>query len=279
MPKFAHVQDANVNKFRGKACIEATCLLYPRVIGVKGRFGLEVFETPLGIANDLSVKHAPGGTTPLPGAAADKPAAKKATKEEAGAINLYKTIGTSLGIELILEKPLLNRKRLKPVEKSVRDFVPRRVIPDHLMFEKRSKKAQSDYHEQIKEIVRKLVLEYQGVLEKIIAQSAGEGVSSNGMFSRAEGGDGESIDTLLPLPFVPAGSMQEEQQRKKNFMFHLNKSGAYFFFKEQLKSSVVEVVREVCYLYFYRVEIQKKEFIRWKAGTSTVLERNLCVLD
>jgi hypothetical protein len=248
MPKFAHVQDTNVNKFRGKALIDATCLLYPRVVGFKGRFGLEVFETPLGTLSESSKQNpASGGTAASPqSAVADKSVAKKAVKDEAGiGANLYKTLGTSIGIEIVFERPLLNRKKLKPVEKSVRDYIPKRVIPEHLLFEKRSKKAQSDYHEQVVEIVRKLVLEYQGVLEKIIAQSAGEGITSNGMFSTVEGGGTDSIDSLLPLPFVPATSMQEEQQRKKNFMFHLNKSGAYFFFKEQLKSSVVEVVREV----------------------------------
>jgi hypothetical protein len=34
------------------------------------------------------------------------------------------------------------------------------------------------------------------------------------------------------------------KKRKKLFMFHLNKSGAYFHMKEELKAVVVQVVRE-----------------------------------
>ena len=240
MPRFSHVHDPNVNKFRGKAYIDANCLLFPRVIGLKGRFGLEVFETPLAVGNDI--RRVDPSTDKI--AAPVSPSPKKGGKDESvGGSNLYKTLGTRIGIEMVLEKQLLNRKKLTPVEKTVRHHVPKRAIPSHMMFEKRSRKAESDYTFQIQDIVKKLVLEYQGVLQKIIAQSGD--ISSNGMFSRVDGGNSDSILNLLPLPFVPAESLQEEQQRKKNFMFHLNKSGAYFFFKEQLKSAVVEVVREV----------------------------------
>jgi hypothetical protein len=33
-------------------------------------------------------------------------------------------------------------------------------------------------------------------------------------------------------------------KRKKKFLYMLNKNGAYFSFKEQLKASVVDIVRE-----------------------------------
>lgn len=115
------------------------------------------------------------------------------------------------------------------------------------------------------------MVEYQGVLERIVhSQPENSTVSPDGMFSNLNAGSPSevgSIENLLPLPFVPAGSVKEEQIRKKNFLFHLNKSGAYFFFKEQLKSAVVEVVREVsCFLFAFDLDrnIGKRVHLRPK---------------
>lgn len=205
---------------------------------------MEVFDTPLvrpttGDPTANSNTAAAASQAPPP-AAAQETGKKKGAKDEGA--NLYKNLGTCLGIEFVLEKPLLNKKKLLPVEKNVRDFVPARITPPEMIFELKSKKALSDYHQQIQDIICKLIVEYQGVLQAILEES--DSKIGNGMFSNIEGAQ-ESIDNLLPLPFTSAASTQQEQLRKKNFLFHLNKSGAYFYFKEQLKSSIVEIVREV----------------------------------
>lgn len=55
---------------------------------------------------------------------------------------------------------------------------------------------------------------------------------------------------------LPTGNISfaeaSPEQRKKMFLFYLNKNGAYFTFKEQLKASIVQVVREVKTVWFYR---------------------------
>ncbi|KAJ3217632.1 Cilia- and flagella-associated protein 70 [Clydaea vesicula] len=240
-PKFSQAIDVNVNKYRGRTLIDFYSLLYPRCIGVKGRFPLEVYDVrPQSSENNTSV---PTQAAPV----SVETTSKKLTKVLKDEGNLYKTLGTTIGLEIILDKFLLTKKKLLPVEMSVRDYIPKRVIPQHMLYEKRSKQADEEYHLKIQEIVKKLVIEYQGVLKTVLnsgsaSQNGVTGIGS-GMFSNIDSTE-ETIDNLLPLPFVPSKSLREEQQRKKNFLFHLNKSGAYFYFKEQLKSAVVEVVRE-----------------------------------
>ncbi|KAJ3196420.1 Cilia- and flagella-associated protein 70 [Irineochytrium annulatum] len=133
------------------------------------------------------------------------------------------SLGTNLGLEILLEKPLLDKKKLQPINKSVSDFIPRRVMQANLLFEKRSQKADEDYRIQIQEIVRNLIKEYGHSLAQDVAASE---LQYEGEIS------------------INSKSEKEEQQRRKKFMFHLNRSGSYFSFKERLKIAVVDVVRE-----------------------------------
>ncbi|KAJ3142012.1 Cilia- and flagella-associated protein 70 [Physocladia obscura] len=41
-PKFAHITDPNSVKYKGKAAIDVSCLMYPRVTGLRGRFLLDL---------------------------------------------------------------------------------------------------------------------------------------------------------------------------------------------------------------------------------------------
>ena len=80
-------------------------------------------------------------------------------------------------------------------------------------------------------------------------------------------------------------------QKRKRFLFHLNKSGAYFELKEHLKEAVVEIVREVrryllnctmtgmLELIFGMtcVEVPSKIAVCIKIRTSIVHKRGLCV--
>ncbi|KAL2919158.1 hypothetical protein HK105_201433 [Polyrhizophydium stewartii] len=188
-PKFASVTDTNASKYRGKASIDVTMMMYPNVIGIKGRFPLDVYE-----ASDAAAQADPN--------------------------NLYRAIGSAISMEFLLTAPLIDKKRLQAITKSVSDFIPKRHVPPNMLFEKRSQQAEQDFRIKINEIVHKLVAEYRTTL-RMEASARGD-VSVN----------------------LNLSSQQEEQQRKKLFMYHLNKSGAYFSFKEQLKASVVQVVRE-----------------------------------
>ncbi|KAJ3297860.1 Cilia- and flagella-associated protein 70 [Borealophlyctis nickersoniae] len=210
-PRFSHVQDTNVNKYRGRSILDLSSLLFPRVIGLRGRFPLDNYEPP------------PSPSEPAPLAATatamsstltvDATPAPKGKTGKGSDLNVYKSLGTSMGLELLLEKPLLNKKKLQPISKSVRDFIPRRVIPPHMLYEKKSRQADDEYRGQIQELVKSLVKEYQNVM-----------------------GGGQTGDDKT--------NGSDEQQRRKKFLFHLNRSGAYFAFKEHLKEAVVEVVRE-----------------------------------
>ncbi|KAJ3416941.1 Cilia- and flagella-associated protein 70 [Chytridiales sp. JEL 0842] len=207
-PKYSHLSDPTPGKYKGKATVDIACLMYPRVMGLRGRFTLDIHDPPS-----------------TPSTEVDQPGkSKKPSKEDDG--NLYKSLGTHFGMELLLEKPLLDKKKLQPITKVVTDFIPRRVIPAHMIFEKRSQRADEEYRIQIQDIVRNLVKEYQACLQ----------MGAPPLHEESQGGDLESL--------VNSKSAEEAEKKKKKFLYQLNQNGAYFSFKEQLKSAVVEVVRE-----------------------------------
>ncbi|KAI8835610.1 hypothetical protein BJ741DRAFT_607390 [Chytriomyces cf. hyalinus JEL632] len=224
-PKFAHVMDPNAAKYRGKASIDINSLMYPRVTGLRGRFYLDLMDGSVGGGADAAVDHSTGK-------------GKKGGGKEEGAhadSNIYKALGSHIGLEITLEKPLLDKKKLQPISKSVTDFIPRRTIPANMLLQKRSEKADEMFRDQVQEIVKNLVKEYQATLEGLATATAAAAAEAP---PEPENVGFENFDIVHPK------ALDEEQKRKKKFLFHLNKSGAYFNFKEQLKSSVVNVVRE-----------------------------------
>ncbi|KAI8802085.1 hypothetical protein BJ742DRAFT_873493 [Cladochytrium replicatum] len=209
--RFSHVQDINVNKYRGRVNVDWSSLMFPRVIGIKGRVALESFEPP------TAESSGPPGSA---GATSESSKVKKSKEDE---WQVYKNINSTLGLQVLLEKPLLDKKKLQPITKSVRDFVPRRIIPAHYLYEKRGIKAEEEYRKAISDVVRRLVMEYRDqIILKDCTASEGSELGSD----------------------MWASSSEEEQNRKKKFMYYLNKSGAYFNLKEQLKVAVVEIVRQ-----------------------------------
>ncbi|KAI9363935.1 hypothetical protein DFJ73DRAFT_810162 [Zopfochytrium polystomum] len=208
-PKFSHLTDPNPLKYRAKAILDISCLLFPRVVGLKGRFPIDCYDPP----------SSPGDIAPgvVEAALAVKKGAK--AKDEVD-LALYKNLGSHVGIQISLEKPLLDRKKLQPVTKAVHDFIPRRTVPYSTLFEKKSAKADDDYRKEVQEVVRVLIDEYRSILQSDLA-----GVVD----------DFEVVNTTTP---------QEQILRHKRFLYHLNKSGAYFSLKEQLKTTVVNIVRE-----------------------------------
>ncbi|KAI8618763.1 hypothetical protein BC830DRAFT_1107404 [Chytriomyces sp. MP71] len=213
--RFVHVVDPNSAKYKGKAGVDISSLMYPRVMGLRGRFYLDLLDGNLG--GEVIDHNAGKGK-------------KGAAKEEDA--NVYKSIGAHIGLEITLEKPLLDKKKLQPISKCVTAFIPKRTIPANLLHQKRSEKADEGFRDQIQAIVKSLVQEYEGTLQMVVEASAAAAANT------------PDIAEYDMFEVVHPKTLDEEQKRKKKFLFHLNKSGAYFNFKEQLKSSVVNVVRE-----------------------------------
>jgi predicted house-cleaning noncanonical NTP pyrophosphatase (MazG superfamily) len=127
-------------------------------------------------------------------------------------------LGTGVGLRILFSAPLLNKKVLKETTKNIKDYIPRLEISEQNLFSKSSNLAQSQYRHKIANIVNQLVTEYRESIEM----------------------EAQAIDLKLQTQ-----TPQDENMRKKLFMFHLNKSGAYFTIKEELKAAVVQVIREV----------------------------------
>ncbi|KAJ3324059.1 Cilia- and flagella-associated protein 70 [Boothiomyces sp. JEL0866] len=137
-------------------------------------------------------------------------------------IDIYKAVGSAISLTLIFSVPLINKQRLQAITKSVHDYIPKRMVKPESQYEKRSIQAENDYKAKVNEIVLQLVNEYKHILK---------------MESELPGNEQKILTLETQTP-------EDEKLRKKLFLYHLNKSGAYFSFKEQLKASVVQVVRE-----------------------------------
>ncbi|TPX60566.1 hypothetical protein PhCBS80983_g01686 [Powellomyces hirtus] len=203
LPRFAHLPDTNSAKYRGKTTLDLSCLLFPRVMGIRGRWPIDVSEASGGSSQPTTAEGPKD-----PSAGGDQVHTGRKKKDEVANANLYRALGTTVGLDLRLEKPLLDKKKLQPITKSVLDFIPKRTIAPHLLYAKRSQRADEEYAAQLQKVVRKLVWEFEGLFK------------------------GADI------------SGEDEVQRRRKFFFHLNKSGAYFEFKEQVKGAIVEIVRE-----------------------------------
>ncbi|KAJ3355461.1 Cilia- and flagella-associated protein 70 [Entophlyctis luteolus] len=234
LPRFAHVTDTNALKYRGKAALDVAALMYPRVSGVRGRFLLDLYPDAAGnTANDsehVSGKGRKGRDESAHAGTSYKLKYRQGTENA----TVYKTIGSHIGIEIGLEKPLLDKKKLQPISKSVSDFIPKRTIPAHMLHKKRAEKADQEFRDQIQATVKNLVKEYQKMLTETCSSAA----------SAAESDVTDHTRNLDCFDIINPASLDEEQKRKKRFLYHMNKSGAYFNLKEQLKTSVVNVVRE-----------------------------------
>lgn len=197
--------------------IDCSQLLFPRVIGLKGRFAVNAFDTPA------------------------------ATNDAAPIETVYQKARTTISLAINCDKMLLDKKKLQPVTKSVRDFIPKAhegLLPMTSTSEsnhdgvkslltkvytgKSAQKASDEFKHKIQEVVRGLVSEYIKVLKTEIEES-----------------DDEKLISAMAELKLESGSESEESARRKKFLYFLNRNGSYFSLKEKLKTSVVDVVREV----------------------------------
>ena len=101
--------------------------------------------------------------------------------------DFYKELDTTVGVEFLLEKPLLGKKKLQPVSrvarmtrihdpqkitKSVSEFIPKREIPAYIRKQRNSQKATEEFQGHIERIAQVLVKEYQSSIRDFVPSSA-----------------------------------------------------------------------------------------------------------
>ncbi|NWZ41334.1 CFA70 protein, partial [Brachypodius atriceps] len=123
----------------------------------------------------------------------------------------YSDSRTFLVMEIKLDRPLVPKRSREELVRRVKELIPvRPALPHHT---EGAKKAVEDYHKRVTNVALAILREYHELFGK---QLPDQGALDH--------------ETL------------EEQKRQLNY--ELNTSGKYFAFKEQLKYSVVKIVRE-----------------------------------
>ncbi|NXR80718.1 CFA70 protein, partial [Pycnonotus jocosus] len=123
----------------------------------------------------------------------------------------YSDSRTFLVMEIKLDRPLVPKRSREELVRRVKELIPvRPALPQHT---EGAKKAVEDYHKRVTDVALAILREYHELFGK---QLPDQGALDH--------------ETL------------EEQKRQLNY--ELNTSGKYFAFKEQLKYSVVKIVRE-----------------------------------
>ncbi|XP_053813530.1 cilia- and flagella-associated protein 70 isoform X3 [Vidua chalybeata] len=157
--------------------------------------------------SQLSLSKEGLGTSP-----ASKTASSKAQKEEKdSSATQYSEAGTFLVMEIKLDRPLVPKRLREELVRRVKELIPPRpALPPQT---EGAKKVVEDYHKRVTSVAVAILREYHELFGK-----------------------------QLPDQGVMDHETMEEQKRQLNY--ELNTSGKYFAFKEQLKYSVVKIVRE-----------------------------------
>uniref|UniRef100_W5M3G9 Cilia and flagella associated protein 70 n=1 Tax=Lepisosteus oculatus TaxID=7918 RepID=W5M3G9_LEPOC len=223
-------EDDGQISFHGVAYVDMAPLLYPGVKRIRGAYPVVPFyETDLlaktkrqGSVLRDSLRQAGGpGKVRAPssiGSPHCKGAPSKILKDEKGARDkeaskkMYAEARTYVVIEIALDKPLVPKRPPEELAKRVAELIPPRPpMPRRLVGADR---AVQDYHGQVGGVARLVLEQYQELFGGALAQ-------------------GE-----LPLDVLA------QEERKTKLLGELNYSGKYFAFKEQMKYSVVRIVRE-----------------------------------
>ncbi|NXM39259.1 CFA70 protein, partial [Gymnorhina tibicen] len=234
--------------FHGVAYVNMMHLLCPGVKKIRGAFRVfsyqdsEVFEKTKiqhsifrDLRSRLSLAKEGLGTSPVSRAAPSK--AQKEDKDSSGTVRSreahgtgswdvqepgmdaveqclspqYSEAGTFLVMEIKLDRPLVPKRLREELARRVKEVIPPRpMLPPRT---EGAEKAVEDYHKRITNVAVDILREYHKLFGK-----------------------------QLPDQGVIGQETLEEQKRQLNY--ELNTSGKYFAFKEQLKYSVVKIVRE-----------------------------------
>lgn len=231
----------------GVVYVDVARLLYPGVMKIKGAYKVHPFveheyqektKRKQGMADDafklVNNQLSRGAASPFPkkGGKEDKKAEVKKRGREAGdeasayvkssepAADLdpstdalgYATSKSYLTIEVALSRPLVPRRLPVELPKKVSTFIPQRQS-----FPKRTngaEKAVTDYHGQIASVARLVLEECRELFGDLKVPRSGD-------------------DRVLTT-----------EEKRLRLINRLSTSGKYFSFKEQLKQSVVKIVRE-----------------------------------
>ncbi|NXY06042.1 CFA70 protein, partial [Pteruthius melanotis] len=136
----------------------------------------------------------------------------------------YSEAGTFLVMEIKLDRPLVPKRLREELVRRVKEVIPPRPLLFSLT--EGAEKAVEDYHKCITNVAVAILREYNELF--------GKQLPDQGVIDR---------ETL--------------EQQKRQLNYELNTSGKYFAFKEQLKYSVVKIVREK-YLKTTAFETQKQ---------------------
>ncbi|XP_014743977.1 PREDICTED: cilia- and flagella-associated protein 70 [Sturnus vulgaris] len=202
--------------FHGVAYVNMAHLLCPGVKQIRGAFRVfnyeesEVFEKTKiqhSIFRDLrsQLSLVKEGLGNSP---VSKAAPNKAQKEEKEcSVMQYSEAGTFLVMEIKLDRPLVPKRLREELIRRVKELIPPR--PALQPRTEGARKVVEDYHKRVTSVAVNILREYHK------------------LFGKQQAMDHETL---------------EEQKRQLNY--ELNTSGKYFAFKEQLKYSVVKIVRE-----------------------------------
>uniref|UniRef100_A0A6Q2YY80 Cilia and flagella associated protein 70 n=1 Tax=Esox lucius TaxID=8010 RepID=A0A6Q2YY80_ESOLU len=136
----------------------------------------------------------------------------KESKESPKKVSMYADSRTYIIIEIALEKSLVPKRPPEELAKRVRELIPARPPFPHRPAG--AERAVQEYQAQVASVVGQVLEQYQ--------QLFGPAFEPGG------------------VPLDPT----TQEQRKTQLLGELNYSGKYFAFKEQMKYSVVRIVRE-----------------------------------
>uniref|UniRef100_A0A8C5JVF4 WD repeat domain 90 n=1 Tax=Junco hyemalis TaxID=40217 RepID=A0A8C5JVF4_JUNHY len=132
-------------------------------------------------------------------------------REQCFSPQLYSEAGTFLVMEIKLDRPLVPKRLREELAQRVQELIPPR--PALAPRTEGAKKVVEDYHKRVTSVAVAILREYHELFGK---------------------------------QFLEQGVMDHEtmEEQKRQLNYELNTSGKYFAFKEQLKYSVVKIVRE-----------------------------------
>lgn len=154
-------------------------------------------------------------------------------------IDEYAQLHTTMSASVIVEKSLMGRKRLAMVSTNVGDYIKKREVSENSRKHARSRKALDNYRQQIREITRGLVYEFQNVPLHLRGQ----------------------------LDFSQDSKVSDVRE---SFMHYLETKGFYPTIKDTMKRAVIQVVQEVRHDHITRETYYYDNFI--------ALWKGLCIL-
>ncbi|XP_050397153.1 cilia- and flagella-associated protein 70 [Patella vulgata] len=234
-------EEGGIN-FHGIAFVNLAPLLYPGVKKIRGAYKVWPYSDHIlqektkrkgGISDEASkiamniLQH--NSTSPSPKKGAKEPEKKdvkkgtsQTVKSDTGSeldgqppVNaegqMYVEAKSFVMLEIALDRPLIPKRQPEELARKVAEYIPQRP-----QFPKRTDGAQrsvEDYHGQVASVANLILDEFRGTF-----------------------GNEETSGEL--------NSNEDMETKRQKLIYELNSSGKYFAFKEQLKHSVVKIVRE-----------------------------------